>query len=355
MRWQTTEQIATIPMRLVGPLKFVGPLVHGELMLPLATFETPLWPSTHRGARVCSEAGGVRAVVIDDRMARSVLFEAESVIEAHEAVINLSEHREAMQTIIAETSQYARLIDMHSQVVGTLVFVRFEFRTGDAAGHNMSTLAADRLLEWILLRFPHLRYVSVSGNYCTDKKVSAVNGILGRGKYVVAEVTISRALCEKQLKTTPEKIVQLNIKKNLVGNIVAGGLRSANAHFANMLLGFYLATGQDAANIIEGSQGMTYAECRGDDLYFSVTLPNLIVGTVGSGKTFDFVRENLRVLACLEPREAGENAQRLAVIAAGAVLCGELSLLAAQTRPGELIRSHLKLERKKNGEGGRHG
>ncbi len=351
MRWQTTEQIATIPMRFVGPLKLSGPEVTGDVMIPLATFETPLWPSTHRGARVCNVSGGVKALVMDDRMTRSVLLEADSIVEAYEAVLNLQQHKEAMQTIIAETSHYARLIDMHSQVVGNLIYVRFEFNTGDAAGHNMSTLAADRLLEWILLRFRTLKYVSISGNYCADKKVSAVNGILGRGKYVIAEAMISEEVCLKQLKTSPDSIVQLNIKKNLIGNIIAGGVRSANAHFANVLLGFYLATGQDAANIIEGSQGMVHAELRKKDLYFSVTLPNIIVGTVGNGKSFDFVRENLRMLGCLEEREPGQNARRLAVIAASAVLCGELSLLAAQTNPGELIRSHLKLERRKSSEG----
>ena len=351
MRWQTTEQIATVPMRLIGPLRFNGPELTAELLIPLATFETPLWPSTHRGARVCTQAGGIKAVVVDERMTRSVLLEAENIIDAHEAMLNLQQHKEAMQTIIAETSRFARLLDMHIQMNGNLLFVRFEFNTGDAAGHNMSTLAADRLLEWILLRFKTLKYVSISGNYCSDKKTSAVNGILGRGKNVVAEVNIPFDLCEKYLKTTPEKIVQLNIKKNLIGNIMAGGLRTANAHFANMLLGFYLATGQDAANIVEGSQGMVHAEVRGTELYFSVTLPNLIVGTVGNGKTFDFVRENLRMLGCLEEREPGANARRLAIIAAGAVLCGELSLLAAQTRPGELIKSHLKLERRKKDEG----
>lgn len=351
MRWQTTEQIATVPMRLIGPLKFSGPEVKAELMIPLATFETPLWPSTHRGAKVCSLSGGIKAVIIDERMTRSVLLEAENITDAYEAVLNLQQHKEAMQTIIAETSRFARLLDMHIQMNGNLIYVRFEFNTGDAAGHNMSTLAADRLLEWILLRFQTLKYVSISGNYCSDKKTSAVNGILGRGKYVVAEVNIPLDICEKYLKTTPEKVVQLNIKKNLIGNIMAGGLRTANAHFANMLLGFYLATGQDAANIIEGSQGMVHAEVRGQDLYFTVTLPNIIVGTVGSGKTYDFVRENLRMLGCLEEREPGENARRLAIIAAGAVLCGELSLLAAQTNPGELIKSHLKLERRKSNEG----
>ncbi len=351
MRWQTTEQIATVPMRLIGPLKFSGPEVNAELMIPLATFETPLWPSTHRGAKVCSMSGGVKAVIMDERMARSVLLEAENITDAYEAVLNLQQHKEAMQTIIAETSRYARLLDMHIQMNGNLIFVRFEFNTGDAAGHNMSTLAADRLLEWILLRFRTLKYVSISGNFCSDKKTSAVNGILGRGKYVVAEVSIPFDICEKYLKTTPDKIVQLNIKKNLIGNMMAGGLRTANAHFANMLLGFYLATGQDAANIVEGSQGMVHAEVRGHDLYFTVTIPNIIVGTVGSGKTFDFVRENLRMLGCLEERESGENARRLAIIAAGAVLCGELSLLAAQTNQGELMKSHLKLERRKSNEG----
>lgn len=347
MRWQTTEQIATIPMRSIGPIKMIGPELVDEVLVPLATFETPLWPSTHRGAKACNQSGGIRAIIIDERMSRSVLVEADNIIDAYEAVLNLQQHKEAMQTIIAETSRYARLLDMHTQVVGTLVYLRFEFNTADAAGHNMATLAADRLLEWILVRFPTLKYVSISGNYCADKKASAVNGILGRGKYVIAEVNISREICERLLKTTPEKIVQLNIKKNLVGNILAGSLRTANAHFANMLLGFYLATGQDAANIIEGSQGMVYAEVRGEDLYFTVTLPNIIVGTVGSGKTFDFVRENLRLLGCLEERDPGQNARRLAIIAACTVLCGELSLLAAQTNQGELMKSHLKLERHK--------
>lgn len=351
MRWQTTEQIATIPMRIVGPLRIAGPEVVGDIPVPLATFETPLWPSTHRGARVSVQAGGIRAVIIDDRMTRSVLLEADNVIDAYEALLNIQQHKEAMQAIIAETSRFARLIDVHSQMVGTLIFLRFEFNTGDASGHNMATLAADRLLEWLLVRFSTLKYVSISGNYCSDKKNSAVNGILGRGKYVVAEITISKDLCKKLLKTTPEKIVQLNIKKNLIGNIIAGGVRTANAHFANMLLGFYLATGQDAANIIEGSQGMVYAEVRNEDLYFSVTLPNIIVGSVGSGKTYDFVRENLRLLGCLEEREPGQNARRLAIITACTVLCGELSLLAAQTNPGELMKSHVKLERRKANEG----
>ncbi|MCD6040173.1 MAG: hypothetical protein K0S27_1573 [Gammaproteobacteria bacterium] len=347
MNWKKIEQAAAIPMRLVGPVKIIGPEVNAIVPLPLATFETPLWLSTHRGATVCTQAGGIRAVIIDERMTRSILLEADNIVDANAAVVDILQHKEIMQNVITETSCYARLLNIHSQVVGNLIYLRFEFNTADAAGHNMATLAADRLLEWILFSFKKLKYISISGNYCTDKKASAVNGILGRGKYVLTEVTISRELCQRLLKTTPEKIVQLNIKKNLIGNILAGSIRTANAHFANMLLGFYLATGQDAANIIEGSQGIVHTELQNDSLYFTVTLPNVIVGTVGSGKHLDFVQENLGQLGCLEERAPGENARRLAIIAACAVLCGELSLLAAQTNPGELMKSHIKLERRR--------
>ena len=88
-----------------------------------------------------------------------------------------------------------------------------------------------------------------------------------------------------------------------------------------------------------------HAEVRGDDLYFSCTIPNLIVGTVGNGKGIAFVAENLEKLGCRESRPSGDNARRLAAICGATVLCGELSLLAAQTNPGELMQAHINLER----------
>ena len=338
--------VAAIPMRKVGPIRLSGPEVEGEALVPLATFETPLWPSVERGARVTAQAGGIRAAIFDERMTRSVLVDAPDAPGALALVRFVEASRAALAEVAAGTSRFARLKDVHFEVVGHLVYVRFEFSTGDAAGHNMVTRAADALLAWILEKRPECAYGSISGNYCCDKKASAVNGILGRGKYVVAETLIPRRLVERYLHTTPEKIAELNLRKNWVGTALAGGLRSANAHFANMLLAFYLATGQDAANIIEGSQGFVLAEARGEaGLYFSCTLPNLIVGTVGNGKGLPFVEDNLRALGCLEAREPGANARRLAAICAATVLCGELSLLAAQTNPGELMAAHLRLER----------
>lgn len=346
MRWQDNEQSINIPLRHVGPLKIVSDDINDSVLLPLATLESPLWPSTHRAAKLVTAVGGLNATLIDERMSRSILVEADTVAEIHQIYTNILGERATLQQLVAETSQYAKLLDINGQLIGSMLYLRFELSTGDAAGHNMVTLASDRILHWLLAQYPKLRHLSVSGNFCTDKKVSAVNGILGRGKHVIAECFIPREMCNRYLKTDPEKIVELHIKKNLIGSIVSGSLGSANAHFANILLALYLATGQDAANIIEGSQGIVHAEMRGSDtLYFSVNLPNIIVGTVGSGKGLPQIQENLRLLGCLDARAPGKNARRLAIIIAGAVLCGELSLLAALTNPGELMKGHIKLER----------
>lgn len=344
---QSPLPFASIPMQAVGPFKLIGDVETHDLMVPLATYETPLWPSVSRGAKVTAHSGGIRVTVIDERMSRSILLEAPNAGVANSHVKALLSQKTAMQAEVAQTSHYAQLIDIHYQIVGKLIYLRLEFSTGDASGHNMVTQAADHLCPWILAQYPDLKYVSISGNYCTDKKVSAVNGVLGRGKNVVCETTIPRKLCQRFLKTTPESLVDLHIKKDLIGSIVSGGLRSANAHVANMLLGFYLATGQDAANIVEGSQAINHVEVTPDgDLYFSTTLPNLIVGTVGNGKGLDFVQQNLALLGCTDTSAPpGSNARRLACIAGACALCGELSLLAAQTNPGELMQAHLKLER----------
>lgn len=341
-----TQEFAHIPLEWVGPITLIGPEVEGDVDVPLATYESPLWPSTNRGAALCKKAGGIRACILDDRMTRSVAVQTQDIIGAHRLYNDLLLQKSTVATVAESTSAHIRFLDMHIQVVGNLLYIRLEMQTDDAAGHNMVTKAADKVLAWIRQTYPHVSYVSISGNYCTDKKVSAVNGILGRGKCVVADILIPADLVKKFLKSTPEQIVQLNIKKNLIGSIIAGSIRSANAHFANMLLAFYLATGQDAANIVEGSQGITYAEMQADLLYFSVTLSNIIVGSVGAGKELDFVKKNLQRLGCKEGAAVGQNARRLACIMAATCLCGELSLLGAQTNPGELVSTHLRLERR---------
>lgn len=340
------ENHAAIPMKSVGPIQLTGDILD-SVSVPLATYETPLWASTNRGAKTTNLCGGVNVTLLSDGMARSVILEANSSQSARAYALKFQNSIKALQEVVAQSSRFCQLTAVQPEVMGKLIYLRLVYKTGDASGHNMVTKASDHILQHLVKGHDDLRYISISGNTCCDKKVSAINALQGRGKSVIADVVIPKALCEKHLRTTPEKIVELHIKKNLLGSTLAGSLRSANAHVANTLLAAYLAMGQDAANIVEGSQAITHCEKQGDDLYFALKLPNLIVGTVGNGKHLDFVQENLKSLGCQEPRQPGENAQRLAMIIAATALCCELSLMAAQTNPGELMRAHTLLERKR--------
>lgn len=335
------------------PLRWVGPLLAdvgkgNELIhVPLATYETPLWPSTARGAKISRLCGGITTTIFKTSMTRSVVVQAKTAVALQQYSQGLQSRFTELQRVTESTSRFARLLEVQEQLVGNLWYLRFVFETGDASGHNMATKAAGALQTWLLTEYPSLQYVSISGNVCTDKKVSAVNSLLGRGKHTTAEITIPEKICQDHLRCTPSQLQALNMKKNLIGSQISGGVCSANAHFANALLAFYLATGQDAANIVEGSQGFTYCEQTAEgDLYFAVTLPNIIVGTVGNGKHLPQISDHLDRLGCQTKAPLGENAKRLAKIIAATVLCSELSLLAAQTHPDELIRSHMTIERR---------
>lgn len=350
MKFLNTIIPTTIPTKVIENISIIFNGTKEAVSVPLATFETPLWHSTKRGALISQKSGGITTIVSDDFMTRSIILEASNSFDAFECKKWILEKKKEICTLVERSSRFAKLHDIHIENVGRLMYIRLAITTGNASGHNISTKAADEVANFIVNNCLNIKYVSVSGNYCTDKKNSAVNGILGRGKRVSAEIIVPKDVCETVLKTSPQKICELNTKKNLVGSILAGSIRSANAHYANIILAIYLATGQDAANIVEGSQGITFADINGnDDLYFSVTIPNLIVGTIGNGKNLDFAAKNLELMKC-DPYNS-YSAKRLAAIIASTVLCSELSLMAAQTNMGELMASHIALEReRKNAE-----
>lgn len=81
------------------------------------------------------------------------------------------------------------------------------------------------------------------------------------------------------LKTTVEKLVELNIIKNLAGSAVAGALGGFNAHASNIVTALFIATGQDPAQNVESSQCITMLEAvnEGKDLHISVTMPSIEV------------------------------------------------------------------------------
>ncbi len=339
--------ITPVPTKLIGPILIKAQTWEGEIEVPMATYETTLWPSTNRGAKISRLCGGITITLLGNCMTRSIVLQTSSTRRAAEILTLIKSDLFVIKNAISSTSRFCQFRELFAEIVGQNLYLRLSCFTGDAAGHNMTTKAADAVITALLQKFNDLSYGSISANLCVDKKVSSINGILGRGKHVIAEILIPRILCEKHLRTTPEQLRDLNVNKNLLGGILSGGVRSANAHYANMLLATYLATGQDAANIVEGSQGITHVTITAaGDCHFSVNLPNIIVGTVGNGKHHPEIIKHLQKMGCTpDAAHPGKSSEKLAEIIAATVLCGELSLLAAQTNRGELMRSHIAFER----------
>ncbi|HET9226393.1 MAG TPA: 3-hydroxy-3-methylglutaryl-CoA reductase, partial [Thermoanaerobaculia bacterium] len=221
----------------------------------------------------------------------------------------------------------------------------FRFDSGDAMGMNMATIACDRAVNDLIEPQTGVPCVALSGNYCVDKKPAAINFQEGRGKRIYAEVLLEAPILHHQLKSNARDLVEVQYRKNLLGSIAAGSM-GFNAHYANVLAAFFIATGQDPAHVVEGSMGVTCIESRGPDSVFaSIYMPDVPLGAVGGGTALETQREALAMLGVSpDPERRGEAVTRLAEILGAVVLAGELSLMAAFTSQ-DLARAHEKLGR----------
>jgi len=317
----------------------------------MATTEGCLVASTHRGCKAITKSGGAKSAILDDGMSRAPVLRLPSVVRAAELKkwIASQDNFYQIATAFNSTSKFARLHSIKVAVAGRQLYVRFKSSTGDAMGMNMVSKGVEKALEILEQYFPDLEVLSLSGNYCTDKKPAAVNWLEGRGKSVVCEATISGDVVKSVLKTTVKALVDLNINKNLVGSAMAGSVGGFNAHASNIVSAVYLATGQDPAQNVESSNCITLMEAVNDgkDLYISVSMPSIEVGTVGGGTHLPAQSACLDILGVkgASAERAGANAEGLARVVASAVLAGELSLMSALAA-GHLVRSHLKHNRK---------
>eukprot|EP00253_Pinus_taeda_P006824 PITA_06824 len=258
---------------------------------------------------------------------------------------------ESLSLIFNSTSRFARLQGIKCAIAGRNLYMRFCCSTRDAMGMNMVSKGVQNVLDFVQKEFPDMDVISVSGNFCADKKPTAVNWIEGRGKSVVCEAVIPEAVVSKVLKTTVPALLELNMLKNLTGSALAGAMGGFNAHASNIVSAVFIATGQDPAQNIESSHCITMMEASGKDLHVSVTMPCIEVGTVGGGTQLASQAACLNMLGVkgANVESPGANAQTLARIVGGAVLAGELSLMSALAA-GQLVKSHMKYNRSSNKE-----
>src|SRR5215218_2154473 len=317
--------VAQVPLGVAGPLLVNGEHAQGEFYVPMATAEGTLVASYNRGMKLVKEAGGVKTTVMDDAMQRAPSFIFESAREAREFGEWLKEHFDEIKEAGETSTKSGKLRDIEQYSASRILYTRFNWTTGDAAGQNLTGKATAVACSWITSNYPgDIKQFFLESNFATDKKSSQVNMLRTRGKRVVAECTLSNELVHKHMRTTTEVMFRARQVSNLGGFM--SGVNNNGAHSANGITALFIATGQDVANVAESSAAFVYTELRDNgDYYYSVTIPSLIVATYGGGTGLATQRECLELLGCY----GKGSVRKFAEIVAATVLCGELSLGSA--------------------------
>jgi len=324
---------AQTPLGVAGPLRVNGEFADGTYYVPLATTEGALVRSYERGMLVTSRSGGITARVVVDENAITPVFCFASLADACVFVRSLPDLFPELRREAEATTRHGRLLRVEPRVIGRDVFVRFCYHTADAHGMNMVMKATDAACRWLAGRTRAPRYYVITGA-CSEKRAGGGALAGGKGKTVVAEAVVKAPLLRAYLRTTPTRMLDM-WHRTFVGQVGAG-VSGYNGHLANGLTALFIACGQDVANVANAAAGITAFDLTEDgDLYLSVTLPSLTVGTVGGGTHLGTSLECLRVLGCAGSGGAG----RFAEIVASTALAGELSMGAA-IASGEMARAH---------------
>lgn len=347
--------VSQIPMGVAGPLvlrQATRDKRREGCYVPLATTEGALVASVNRGCKAIAESKGAAVDSYRVGVTRGPVFLVKNLKASDGLNSFLEDNMKKLQQVAAQTSGHLTLTKCFSRGLGRYRYVRFIFDSNDAMGMNMATIASTKLAEYIAGK-TGAACISVAGNYDTDKKPSWLNSIEGRGIKVWAEAVVPASILRETLKTSARKIYDVWLAKCMIGSAMAGSI-GFNAQYANIIAAVFAATGQDLAHVGECSTGITTCEiiaCNdtrqsatpGEALYVSVYLPDLMVGTVGGGTGLATQKEALSVLGVAGGND-GKNSQQLAEIIAGAVLAGELSLLASLAE-GTLAEAHQRLAR----------
>ena len=324
---------AQMPLGVAGPLVVKGQHASGTFYVPLATTEGALVRSYERGMAALARAGGATARVHEDENRVSPVFSFDDVGEAHDFARGLAEEFDQIRAEAEATTRHGRLLRLECHPVGREVIVNFCYHTGDAQGMNMIVKATEAACRLVLARSRARRFQVFSG-YSSEKRAAGVLLAGGKGKRAVAGALVPASVVRSYLHTTPEGLVEM-WHLTVLGHVQAHAV-GYNGHYANGLAAVFIACGQDVANVVNSSVGITDFEVTPEgDLYASVTLPSLTVATVGGGTGLGTSRECLEMLGCA----GAGHAAKFAEVVAATLLAGELSMGAA-IASGEFVAAH---------------
>ncbi len=328
---------AQVPVGLAGPLLLDGTHGRRDVLVPLATTEGALVASTSRGMGLARGAGGVRARVTRDELSQHPVLVYEDIEGALVAAEAARGSLERFQGLVSTITTHGRLVRVEPEVLGRRLVLRLVFTTGDAIGINMAAHGAELCCADLAGRTGAVeRHVHGQD---VEKRANARALIEGRGRSVVAEATVPRQVLAERARTSPEAMVR--VMRTYAAGFAHLGTQNWTIQSANTLAALFLACGQDVAYVTECATGFLDLDVTGDgDLQATLTLPSLLLGSVGGGSGQGTAQEALQIMGCAGPGKA----TTLAEIAAGTVLAGDLSLLAAFASH-EFVAAHESLGR----------
>ncbi len=338
----TENQIGYIgmPLSIAGPLRIDGSYAKGDFYVPLCTLEGTLSLSMTRGFYLTYLSGGITSRHIKQQLSRSPVFIFETLDEAYDFLPWVDAHYEEIKVIAESTTRYGKLLRMEKHPIHNRVLMEFNYDTAEAAGQNMVTMATDAVCRWIMEHYQAkrpFRYL-VESNFCCDKNPAHKTIMHGRGHHVICSFTVSDRLLRKLLRVSVDDIVRCITDKHL-GSQMAGVV-GLNLHTSNALAALYLALGQDVACVAENCVGIATYEKHGDDLYATLSMPSVTVGTVGGATRLSQQRRNLELLNCT----GDKSARKLAEIICASALALEISLAGAIVS-NEFALAHAKFGR----------
>ena len=337
---------AQLPLGIAGPVRIHGQHAEGDFIVPLATSEGTLVASYQHAFNAINRAGGARAACSRQLTGRAPCFTFADLSVASIMAAWLPTQFLPMQQAAAGTSRYCRLQGVRTSLVGNTVYLMLEYATGDAAGQNMVTLATQAVCAMLLPRMPHAPTSwLVESVLSGDKRASAQAFLGSRGRNASAEVVLPARTLGRYWRADPAAMARA-WQQATAGSIQTGSI-GVQGNVANAVAALFIACGQDAACVSEATTSLTRIEVDASgDLYASVTLPNLIVGTVGGGTFLPTARECLAMLGCTGPGTAAKFAEICAVTA----LAGELAIAGAMAS-GAFADAHATGGRKGRGTG----